>query len=171
MSYINKCPAPEQLLAWLDGETEDELTAQHISECTVCREFISAVQEENEQLIAMLDAVPAPDLTGRVLAGIAEAERYATGLLNIFSYLVTVGVGFVLVLAYNFLPKLVDFQLRPVSVIKFFTALDRLVVFINYTMEYLADRILPGAPLIPPLVLVLVILFVNLLGKRRLSDV
>lgn len=166
-----KCPAPEHLLVWLDGELADELTARHIDGCPACREFVSAVRQENELLRAMLDAVPAPDLTGRVLAGIEVATRSTASLFNIFSYLVTAGVGFALVLVYSTLPGLMDFELRPVEVVKFFTSLDRLAVFITETLKFIAAVIFPGAPLIPPLILVLAVLLVNLIGKRRLSDV
>lgn len=179
----NKCPAPEHLLAWLDGETADEVTAQHISGCPACREFVSAMREEKELLWAMLDAVPAPDLTGRVMAGIEAAgcststgkqgadDHDAASLLNAAYCLVTAGVGLLLMLAYNYLPGLIDFELRPVAVVRVFTALDRLVVFVDETLKYIGSLIFPGAPLIPPLILVLAVLLVNLIGKRRLSDV
>lgn len=189
MKDVN-CPAPEQLIAWLDGEIEDELTAaataRHISSCPVCQEFVSAMQEENALLCTMLDTVPVPDLTGRVMAGIAEANHSnasysaagysatgdgAAGLFSILSYLVTAGVGLILVLAYNFLPGLIDFELRPVVVVRFLTALDWLAGFIADTMRFIAAGIFPGAPLIPPLILVVAVLLVNLIGKRRLSDV
>lgn len=138
-------------------------------------------------LCDMLDAVEAPDLTGRVMAGIEGADlvdgsaqgtacldtlnRMDNGLLNIFSYLVTAGVGFALILLYNFLPGLIDFELRPVAVVKILTALERWMRFIDETLEAVAAGILPGGPLIPPLMIVLAVLLINLLGKRRISDV
>lgn len=176
-----KCPAPENLLAWLDGELEDEPAARHVGGCPACQDFVNAVREENELLRAMLDAVPAPDLTGRVaarieeagrvMAGVEEAGRSAGSLFNIFSYLVTAGVGFALVLAYSILPGLINFELRPVAAVKALTALDRLVAFIEGTLKFIAAQISPGDPLIPPLIIVLAALLVNLIGKRRLSDV
>lgn len=135
-----------------------------------------APEDLGELLCAMLDAVPAPDLTGRVMAGIAEAGssaagRVDAGLVNIFSYLVTAGVGLALVLAYSFLPGLINFELRPVAVVQLLTAMDRLAGFIGETLGSIAAGIIPGAPLLPPLIIVLAVLLVNLIGKRRISDV
>lgn len=144
-------------------------------------------EDLQRMLCDMLNAVEAPDLTGRVMASIEavalvdgsarDAARRETlnwldnGLLNIFSYLVTAGVGFALVLLYNFLPGLIDFELRPVAVVKILTALERWISFIDETLEAVAAGILPGGPLIPPLMIVLAVLLINLLGKRRISDV
>lgn len=171
MSDEYKCPSPEYLLTWLDGETEDGPAAAHIGGCPACQEFIITVRQENELLRAMLDDIPAPDLTSRVTAGIEEAARGIASLLNMMSYLMTAGVGFALVLAYSFLPGLINFEFRPVGVVKVLSAVDRLVMFIAETLELIAATIFPGDPLIPPIILILAVLLVNLIGKRRLSDV
>jgi len=44
-------------------------------------------------------------------------------------------------------------------------------MFIAETLELIAATIFPGDPLIPPIILILAVLLVNLIGKRRLSDV
>lgn len=141
-----RCPDLQQLMAWMDGELKDELHA-------------------------MLDSIPAPDLTGRVMARIEKQSQSISSLYNIISYLVAAGAAVILVLAYRFMPGLVEFEFRPVAVIEVLSAATRLMVFIGDAVKLITDGMFRGAPIIPPLVLVLALLLVNLIGKRRISDV
>lgn len=171
MNDLNRCPDLEQLMAWMDMELEDEQLAAHISRCQACQELINNMQQENNQLRAMLDFIPVPDLTGRVMAGVEKQGQSIDILYNIISYLVAAGAAVIVILAYHLLPGLTDFEFRPVAVIEVLSAANRLVVFIGDTMKLITAGMFRGAPIIPPLVLVLALLLVNLIGKRRLSDV
>ena len=166
-----RCPDLEQLMAWMDGELKDVMTDSHISRCPTCREKISDMQQENNLFRVMLDSIPAPDLTGRVMARVEKQGQNIGSLYNIISYLVAAGAGLVIVLVYRFLPGLIDFEFRPVAIIEVLSAANSLALFIGETLKSAAEEIFHGAPLIPPLVLVLALLFINFIGKRRLSDV
>ena len=171
MNDLNRCPDLEQLMAWMDMELEDEQLTAHIGRCQACRELINNMQQENNLLCAMLDFIPAPDLTGRVMARVEKQGQSFDSLYNIISYLVAAGVAVILILAYKLLPGLTDFEFRPVAVIEVLSMANRLMVFIGDTMKYITSEMFRGAPIIPPLVLVLALLLVNLIGKRRHSDV
>lgn len=171
MNDLNRCPDLEQLMAWMDMELEDEQLAAHISRCQACRELINKMQQENNLLRAMLDFMPAPDLTGRIMAGVEKQGQSIDSLYTIISYLVAAGVAVIVILANQLLPGLTDFELRPLAVIEVLSAANRLMAFIGDTMKLITAEMFRGAPIIPPLVIVLALLLVNLIGKRRISDV
>jgi anti-sigma factor RsiW len=81
MTTCDRLPV-EELVAWLDGETDaadSARVAAHVAACAACALEAKLLRESGEMLARLPSAAPSPGFEARVVAAARQGENEATG--------------------------------------------------------------------------------------------
>lgn len=171
MNENHTCPAPEEILAWLDGELEDNFITQHTAGCVHCQSVIDTMKSENMMLCEILADLPEmPDITRRVMTRIDDVSQNLNHLSSLFHIVLVASLSFALIIFQNHLPRLINLEFWPVAVVQAASFMASLVNSGYQIMNYVSTKILPGEPLLPALLITAFVMLINLFTKRRLPN-
>ena len=171
MNEKHTCPAPEEILAWLDGELGDNLITQHTAGCVHCQSVIDTIKSENVMLCEMFADLPEmPDITGRVMTRIDNLSQNLNHLSSLFHIVLVASLSFALILCQNYLPRLINPEFWPVAVVQAASFMASLVNSGYELMNYVSTKILSGEPLLPALLITACVMLINIFIKRRLPN-
>jgi|GEM_PF-5812569 len=173
MDKKSSCPDRADMIAWLDNERQDEIIANHISNCHCCKEFVEEINNENALITLTLDSLPLmPDLSRRIMAQVtAFVYPRSNVLFSVLSYLLILSSSFVLFLLYQCFIGFFTISSWSVALIKIISYTTNLMVYGSIFYKYISGWVLSGKPLIPSLLMAAVVMSINILQKRRLSNV
>ncbi len=172
MNENRMCPAPEEILAWLDGELEGNLIAEHIEECLHCQTMVDTVQTENALLSEMFKEIPdIPDISKKVMAQIEDISLRLNHLSSLLYVLLMASLSFSLVLFHNYLTHLINMDFWPVAIVKIGSFTAGLINSGYETINYILTKVLPGESLLPALIITVLVTLINIFIKRRLPNV
>lgn len=165
------CPPPEKIMAWLDGEyQDDEKFNKHVAQCVHCQRILATLSEENKRLGILFDDIQAlPDFTDRVME---KAVQPATGVRGIRLFLIILplllaafysGVN----LLFSQLPPSAT-HLWPRGYIEILSSLITIFLHLVDIGSYILTKVIQGGEVIPSLLVAFLVLLIPLFQKRSI---
>lgn len=174
MVNAHECPNPEDIMTWLDQETICSSISEHLETCSRCQLLYSKLQKENNLLKNVFEGLPnMPDISLKVMCRIRKASHKLNPLEKAGAYIFIISTSAILFLIYNclLLPFFAASGLWSVTIVKTLSLLISSLKYFGYITLSLLNMILSGKPILPAAVLVILAILINLLNKRRLSNV
>lgn len=170
----HECPSSLHIMTWLDEKTTSSSISEHLETCSECRLIYYRLQKENNLLKSVFEALPnMPDISSKVMCHIRETSHKLNPLEAAGAYIFIISTSAILFLIYNclLLPFFVNSSLWSVTIVKTLSLLASALIYFRYITLYLLNMLLSGEPILPAAVLVILAILINLLNKRRLSNV
>lgn len=170
----SKCPAPREIMSWLDGETHETYIEEHLRDCTACSRLAEGLRRENNLLKSVFAELPRiPDLSARVMSRLAGLPRRLNPLEAAGAYILIVSAGLLVVLVNYYLTVSLFVPHGPqlLSVLKSLTFLTDVFLSLRAVTEYALSAVFSAQPLLPAVLVTLLLVLINIFNKRRYSNV